>query len=71
VEKRPFDVLEQAKGKRVMIRLKNGEELVGTLKAFDMHLNIWLDDAERHEEQRKVRLGTVVLRGDNILLISP
>ena len=71
MEKRPFDVLEQAKGKRVMIRLKNGEELVGTLKAFDMHLNIWLDDAERHEEQRKVRLGTVVLRGDNILLISP
>ena len=40
---RPIDVLNQAKGKRVLVRLKNGMEISGVLQAMDLHLNMWLD----------------------------
>jgi small nuclear ribonucleoprotein len=70
-ENRPLDALDQAKGKRIIIHLKNGEEIIGTLKAFDLHLNLWLENAERRNDSKTVKLGTVVVRGDNILLASP
>lgn len=68
---RPLDALENAKGKRVLITLKEGQEITGTLKAFDLHLNLWLEDAEMRNSEKTVKLGTVVIRGDNILLASP
>ena len=49
---------------------KSNERIVGTLKAFDSHINVWLDDAEVQGESN-VKLGTVLIRGDNIVLISP
>ena len=42
---RPLDVLDKAKGKRVILKLKNGAEINGVLQAFDLHLNIWLEEA--------------------------
>jgi small nuclear ribonucleoprotein (snRNP)-like protein len=68
---RPIDVLNQAKGKRVLLRLKNKIEISGTLQALDLHLNMWLDDAEMKTEDEKTKLGTVLVRGDTILLASP
>jgi small nuclear ribonucleoprotein len=70
-EKRPLDALEQAKGSRVMVALKNGDQVVGVLKAFDIHLNLWLEDAEKTNGEKTVKLGTAILRGDNILIVSP
>ncbi|MCD6557670.1 MAG: small nuclear ribonucleoprotein [Candidatus Aenigmarchaeota archaeon] len=68
---RPIDVLNEAKGKRVIVKLKNGEEISGVLQALDLHLNMWLNDAEQVGEEKKVKYGTVLVRGDNILLVSP
>lgn len=69
---RPLDALNNARNKKVIIELKNGKQLIGTLKAFDIHINIVLDDAEeRVEGETKRKLGTVFLRGDTIILISP
>lgn len=69
--KRPLDALEKARGKRIIVHLKNGEKLTGKLEAFDLHLNLWLEEAERRGDDTKVKLGTVVIRGDNVLLASP
>jgi small nuclear ribonucleoprotein len=69
---RPLDALNAARGKTVLVDLKNGSKYVGKLKAFDIHINIVLDEAEEHkngEVQRK--LGTVFIRGDTITIISP
>jgi small nuclear ribonucleoprotein len=64
---RPFDTLEESKGKKVIIKLKNGEEIIGTLIAGDIHMNIWLRDAEIVNEKKKV--SSILVRGDNIVYI--
>ena len=68
---RPIDVLNNAKGKRVLIKLKKGMEISGVLQAMDLHLNMWLEQAEQISEEEKTKLGTVLVRGDNILYVSP
>lgn len=68
---RPIDALDRAKGKKVMIKLKNGEEVTGILKALDLHLNLWLDEAEIHRNENTIRIGTVLVRGDTIVYASP
>jgi len=68
---RPIDVLNQAKGKRVLVRLKNGMEISGVLQAMDLHLNMWLDDAEQIRGDEKIKLGTILIRGDNVLYVAP
>ncbi len=68
---RPIDALDRAKGKKVMVKLKNGEEVIGVLKALDLHLNLWLDEAEIHRNDNTVRMGTILVRGDTIVYASP
>jgi small nuclear ribonucleoprotein len=68
---RPIDALDKAKGEKVFAKLKNGEEVTGVLKALDLHLNLWLDDAEITKNDTKMRLGTVLVRGDTIVYASP
>ena len=47
-------------------------ELVGTLNAFDIHINVVLDDAEEMVDGQVTRkMGTVFIRGDTIIMISP
>ncbi|MBS3056526.1 MAG: hypothetical protein J4473_03780 [Candidatus Aenigmarchaeota archaeon] len=68
---RPIDVLNLAKGKRVLVKLKKGTEISGILKALDLHLNMWLEDVEQTDDDKKIKLGTILIRGDNILFVSP
>jgi small nuclear ribonucleoprotein len=69
---RPFDVLNEAIGKPVLVVLKGHSSFRGTLKAFDVHMNLVLLDAEElMDGATKTKYGKVVLRGDNVLLISP
>lgn len=69
---RPLDTLNGARNKTVIVDLKNGLRYVGKLKAFDIHINVVLDDAEEFkDDQPRRRLGTVFLRGDTITVISP
>ena len=69
---RPLDVLNNAKGKEVLIQLKNNKQMVGTLLAFDIHINIVLDNAkEIIEGEEKRNYGLTFLRGDTIIFISP
>jgi len=68
---RPLDALNAARNKRVIIELKNQKQIIGTLKAFDIHINVVVSDAEEYVEgQLKRKLGTVFVRGDMIVLIS-
>ncbi len=67
---RPLDVLGSSIDKKIIVKIKNGEDVIGVLKAFDSHINVWLDDA-KIEGEKEVKLGKVLVRGDNIVYISP
>jgi len=68
---RPIDALDKAKGKKIFVKLKNGEEVTGILKALDLHLNLWLDEAEIQKDDTKIKLSTILVRGDTIVYASP
>ena len=69
---RPIDALDRAKGKKIMVKLKNGEEVTGILKALDLHLNLWLDETEVTKNgENKIKVGTILVRGDTIVYASP
>jgi len=67
-----MDALNNARDKRILIELKNGKQLRGVLKSFDMHINCVLHEAEEYVDgELKRKLGIVFLRGDTIILITP
>lgn len=70
---RPLDALNAARNKRVIVELKSKKQIIGVLKAFDIHINVVLDDAEERDEngQTARKLGNVFIRGDMIVLVSP
>ncbi|HLC80147.1 MAG TPA: LSM domain-containing protein [Candidatus Nanoarchaeia archaeon] len=71
-ESRPLDALNEARNRSVMVDLKNGFRYTGKLKAFDIHINTVLDNAEEYKDgELKRKIGTVFIRGDMITIISP
>ena len=71
-EKRPFDLLNSSLNKNVIIGLKAGMEFTGMMVSYDVHMNLVLNNAEQlvgGDVKRK--LGTVLVRGDSVVYISP
>lgn len=65
-------ILEENVGNIVLIKTRDGVALRGKLRSFDQHLNVVLDETEEIRSDGTVRkLGTVIIRGDNVVLISP
>ena len=72
--RRPLDDLQNSIGKNVIVRLRGGHIIKGVLKSFDPHLNLHLEDAtfvKNEEEFQEEQVGQIILRGDNVLMISP
>ena len=67
----PLTVLEKAMNKRISLLLKDGRVLEGKLMGFDDYMNIVLEETEENLEDNVRRLGTVVLRGNNVVSIAP
>ena len=69
---RPLDLLNNSKNKEVSVNLKGGKQFIGTLLAFDIHINLVLDNVKEMENgETKKSLGLTFLRGDTIIFISP
>ncbi|MFB6167098.1 MAG: LSM domain-containing protein [Candidatus Nanohaloarchaea archaeon] len=76
-ENGPLHKLDAAKDGHVLVRLKasgsrdNIETVSGILRAYDRHLNMWLDDATLETEESETHHGELFIRGDNVIVISP
>ena len=72
---KPLELLSKSLDMRVLIKLKGGRELRGKLRGFDQHMNLVLEDAEEvrmsDEGQKILNVGTIIVRGDNVIIISP
>lgn len=75
---RPLDVLNEALNKTVILKVRGNREIRGILRSYDPHLNLVLEEAEliyppkNDEDEAKTEvLGHIILRGDNVILISP
>ena len=70
---KPLKILHESLNKRVMVELRSGLEYHGTLHGYDVpHMNLVLKKAdETRNSEAKAKHETVILRGDNIIYISP
>jgi small nuclear ribonucleoprotein len=66
----PLSVLEKSVNQRITLLLKDKRVLEGKLTGYDEHMNLVLDDCEETVDDTRRRLGTVVLRGSNLVSIS-
>jgi small nuclear ribonucleoprotein len=65
-------VFRESLNKIVLIQLKGGRMLRGKLSSFDQHMNLALEEAEDvSDSENSKKLGTLIVRGDNIVLLSP
>ncbi|KUG20642.1 putative snrnp sm-like protein [hydrocarbon metagenome] len=70
--RRPLDILDQVLNRQpVIISLKGGREIRGILQGYDVHMNLVLDKAEEEDEGGIRKLGTLIVRGDNVIYITP
>lgn len=65
-------LLSRSLGSSVLVKLRNGRLIRGLLQGYDQHMNLVLEDAEEIGNSGQVnRLGLIVVRGDNIVMLSP
>lgn len=65
-------IFEESLNKVVLVQLKGGRSVRGRLYSFDQHMNLVLEEAEdvTNADSAK-KLGTIIVRGDNVVLVSP
>ncbi len=69
---KPLDVVHNALDSQIIVLLKDGREYRGILKGYDIHMNLVLQNAEELKDGKPIKkLGLIVIRGDNIVYVSP
>ena len=65
-------IFNESIDKIVLVQLKGGKTVRGKLCGFDQHMNLVLEDVEDVTvADNTKKLGTLIVRGDNIVLLSP
>ncbi len=67
----PLTVLEKSLDKEVTLLLKDDRILKGTLVGYDDYMNMVLEGTEETQGDQVRRIGTVILRGNNVVTIVP
>ncbi len=78
---RPIDMLKSSLDKKCLIRVKANRLFEATLRGFDEHLNLIVDNTvqkfmvpdatqEGKWKEAKEDLGRIILRGDNVIFIE-
>ncbi|WP_393970638.1 LSM domain-containing protein [Oxyplasma meridianum] len=65
----PMKMLEENLNKQVALLLKDNRILEGRLTGYDEYMNMVLDEVQENAESLTRKLGTVVIRGSNVVRI--
>ena len=69
---KPLDLLNASINNRVIVEIRGSKEFRGVLDGYDPHMNLVLKDAQEYHDGEMVRNNPVtVVRGDNVIYISP
>jgi small nuclear ribonucleoprotein len=70
---KPLKILHASLNNRVMVELRSGRGYHGTLDGYDVpHMNLVLKNAEEIiNGEAANKHNTVIVRGDNIIYVSP
>ncbi len=63
-------LLNNNKNKIIQLRIRDSKTVMGVLQDFDPFMNLVLNDAEGISDTKVVKLGKILLRGNNIIAIS-
>jgi small nuclear ribonucleoprotein len=71
----PLQILKENVGKTILLRIRGNREIRCILRSYDAHLNLHVDDAvilaDDEQELPEEQLGQLIVRGDNVIFISP
>ena len=76
---RPIDYLKNSVNKIILIKVKRNRLFRGRLGGFDEHLNLYLEETsqlfEYQDDEGNIReeqetLGSIVVRGDNVIFVN-
>lgn len=69
---KPLAVLNKAINQQVIVELKGKRGYRGILDGYDPHMNLVLRNAEEiHDNDVRRKLDSIIVRGDNVIYISP
>ena len=70
---KPLKILHASLNKRVLVELRGGRGYHGTLDGYDVpHMNLVLKNAEeKQSDESSNKHNIVIVRGDNIIYVSP
>ena len=69
---KPLAVLNKSINQQVIVELKGKRGYRGVLDGYDPHMNLVLKNAEEtHDSQVVRKLELTIVRGDNVIYISP
>jgi len=72
----PSELMDKCIGSKLWVILKNERELVGTLKGFDLYVNMVLEDVTEYDftpegQGSTTSLDTILLNGNNVAMLVP
>jgi small nuclear ribonucleoprotein len=69
---KPLSLLNQKINSHVIVDMKSKREYRGVLDGYDPHMNIVLRNVEEYSGGKsKRKMDLAVVRGDNVIFISP
>ena len=71
----PSELIDKCIGSRIWVVMKGDKELVGTLRGFDLFVNMVLEEVEEYEPSpegmRVTKMDQILLNGNNIAVLVP
>ena len=70
---KPLKILHGSLNNRVLVELRGGRSYHGMLDGYDVpHMNLVLKNAEEmNQGESKQKHNMIIVRGDNIIYVSP